>query len=110
VTQGLNLRPAEESHIVALTPDGLRRLRRWASGITVVVLAEVRVGHRQLAAVLTRRLHAGRLSRGAGRARPRPVVRPQASRRVAPTEGPSIAAGPGAAGSRAAGEGTPAAR
>jgi sugar porter (SP) family MFS transporter len=35
VTQGLNLRPAEESRIVELTPGGLRRIRRWGIGITV---------------------------------------------------------------------------
>jgi SP family galactose:H+ symporter-like MFS transporter len=35
MTQGLNLRPAEHSDIVALTPDGLRRIRRWGIGITV---------------------------------------------------------------------------
>jgi sugar porter (SP) family MFS transporter len=35
VTQGLNLRPAEDSHIVALTPEGLRRVRRWGIGITI---------------------------------------------------------------------------
>jgi MFS family permease len=35
VTQGLNLRPPEQSQIVALTPEGLRRVRRWAIGITI---------------------------------------------------------------------------
>jgi MFS transporter, SP family, galactose:H+ symporter len=35
MTQGLNIRPTEQSRIVALTPDGLRRVRRWGIGITV---------------------------------------------------------------------------
>lgn len=35
MTQGMNLRPAEESQIVALTPEGLRRIRRWGFGITI---------------------------------------------------------------------------
>lgn len=35
VTQGLNLRPGERSHIVALTPEGLKKIRRWGVGITI---------------------------------------------------------------------------
>lgn len=35
MTQGLNLRPPEHSDIVTLTPDGLRRIRRWCIGITI---------------------------------------------------------------------------
>jgi sugar porter (SP) family MFS transporter len=35
MTQGLNIRPTELSQIVALTPEGRRRVRRWAIGITI---------------------------------------------------------------------------
>jgi MFS transporter, SP family, galactose:H+ symporter len=35
MTQGLNIRPAEQSAIVALTPSGLRQIRLWGIGITV---------------------------------------------------------------------------
>jgi len=35
MTQGLNLRPSEESQIIALTPQGLRTVRLWGIGITI---------------------------------------------------------------------------
>src|SRR4051812_6293101 len=35
MTQGLNLQPAQQSGIVALTPEGLRTIRRWGIGITI---------------------------------------------------------------------------
>jgi MFS transporter, SP family, galactose:H+ symporter len=35
VTQGLDLRPAAQSQIVALTPAGLRQTRRWGFAITI---------------------------------------------------------------------------
>jgi SP family galactose:H+ symporter-like MFS transporter len=35
LTQGLNIRPSEQSGIVALTPSGLRRIQWWGIGITV---------------------------------------------------------------------------
>jgi MFS transporter, SP family, galactose:H+ symporter len=35
VTQGLDLRPAAQSQIVALTPAGLRQTRRWGVAITI---------------------------------------------------------------------------
>jgi sugar porter (SP) family MFS transporter len=35
MTQGLNIRPSEQSPIVALTPSGLQQIRRWGIGITI---------------------------------------------------------------------------
>lgn len=35
MTQGLDLRPAAQSQIVALTPAGLRQVRRWGVAITI---------------------------------------------------------------------------